>query len=186
MDFYDAFTRPDRRTGRATANARAGRLRRDRQHARHFGDFACRHCHAEVSADAARSGVNHRNHCPYCLWSRHVDLHESGDRLNACKGLMQPVGLTFKQVRKKYASGQPGELMLVHQCTACGALSINRVAADDAVPLLWEVFEASLGFSPETRAAALAEGFAFAMEEERGTVQARLFGEGAQVPVMTF
>ncbi len=43
---------------------------------------------------------------------------------------MRPVGLTVKAVRKKYGPGR-GELMLVHACTECGKLSINRTAADD-------------------------------------------------------
>ena len=94
-------------------------------------DFTCKHCGRYVSARTAISGVVNRNHCPYCLHSRHVDLFKPGDRLCACKGVMAPVGLTVKRSRDKYARGLNGELMLVHRCTACGTLSINRIAADD-------------------------------------------------------
>ncbi len=94
-------------------------------------DFTCKHCGQFVSARTAVSGVVNRNHCPYCLHSRHVDLFEAGDRLCACKGLMIPVGLTVKRSRDKYANDGQGELMLVHRCTDCGDLSINRIAADD-------------------------------------------------------
>jgi hypothetical protein len=106
-------------------------------------DFHCAHCHHFVSAHPLLSGVNNRNHCPYCLWSRHLDLDQAGDRLCACKGLMQPVGLTLKSSRKKYASRDAGELMLVHACTECGSVSINRIAADDDSQKLLEVFEDS-------------------------------------------
>jgi len=94
-------------------------------------DFTCKNCSAIVSAQKAASGVINRNHCPYCLYSRHVDLFKAGDRLCACKRLMAPVGLTLKKSRDKYASNHPGELMLVHRCEACNGLSINRIAADD-------------------------------------------------------
>ncbi|QRN82560.1 RNHCP domain-containing protein [Chloroflexota bacterium] len=94
-------------------------------------DFTCKNCGRYVSARTAVSGVVNRNHCPYCLHSRHVDLFEAGDRLCACKGVMAPVGLTVKRSRDKYARGLQGELMLVHRCQTCGGLSINRIAADD-------------------------------------------------------
>lgn len=96
----------------------------------HNGDFTCKHCGRFVSSSALLAGVNNRNHCPYCLWSRHLDLWQAGDRLSACKGAMRPVGLAVKAVRKKYGPGR-GELMLVHTCTECGKLSANRIAADD-------------------------------------------------------
>jgi hypothetical protein len=110
-------------------------------------DFRCVHCRNFVSAEVMLAGVNNRNHCPYCLWSRHVDQFEAGDRLSACKSHMRPVGLTFKIRRKKYASVANGELMLIHQCIECEELSINRVAADDVPEAILEVFRASLTIS---------------------------------------
>lgn len=108
-----------------------------------FGDFVCSTCHNFVSAEVALSNVKHRNHCPYCLSSRHLDLYEAGDRLSACKARMRPVALTLKKTAKKYAGASPGELMLVHICEACGKLSINRIAADDDNQKALEIFEAS-------------------------------------------
>ena len=110
-----------------------------------FGDFTCGHCHAIVSSAHFLSGVNNRNHCPYCLWSCHLDLYASGDRLSACKGQMQPIGLTLKKGRNKYAMEARGELMLVHECTDCGTLSINRIAADDDPSTILAVFQVSIG-----------------------------------------
>lgn len=94
------------------------------------GGFVCKNCGRYVSSAWPTAGVRHRNHCPYCLHSRHLDLWQAGDRLAACKGDMRPVGLTFKRVRKKYGRAW-GELMVVHCCEACGKVSANRIAADD-------------------------------------------------------
>jgi hypothetical protein len=110
-----------------------------------------------------------------------VDLHASGDRLAACKGPMAPVGLTLKQVHKHYAAGRAGELMLVHQCTACGALSINRIAADDLPAVLWEVFEASLRLAPGARAAAEAEGIMLLGADDEALARGRVFGYSGAV-----
>jgi hypothetical protein len=109
-----------------------------------FGDFKCLHCHTIVSSAQFLSGVNNRNHCPYCLWSCHLDLYAAGDRLSACKGQMKPIGLTMKHGRNKYRLDRRGELMLIHQCLECSALSINRIAADDDASTILAVFQASL------------------------------------------
>lgn len=110
-----------------------------------FGDFRCAHCHAIVSSAHVLSGVNNRNHCPYCLWSCHLDLYAAGDRLSACKGQMKPIGLTTKLSRNKYRLHGQGELMLVHECLDCGALSLNRIAADDDADTILAIFRESLG-----------------------------------------
>ena len=107
-------------------------------------DFKCLNCRGYVSSAEMLAGVGNRNHCPYCLWSRHLDLFEAGDRLAACKAPMRPMGLTLKRSRNKYASAVSGELMLVHLCTECDRISINRIAADDVPEMIIEVFEASL------------------------------------------
>jgi len=107
--------------------------------------FKCHYCQAHVCTQTILSGVNNRNHCPYCLWSRHVDLLRAGDRMSACKAIMEPIGLTVKQRQKKYGGGRTGELMLIHHCSECGKLSINRVAADDLTERLMEVFHTSAG-----------------------------------------
>lgn len=67
-------------------------------------DFTCAHCGNFIPASIMAAGVNNRNHCPYCLWSRHLDLFQAGDRMAACKAPMQPIGLTLKRGRKKYVS----------------------------------------------------------------------------------
>ncbi|WP_220193259.1 RNHCP domain-containing protein [Ktedonospora formicarum] len=52
--------------------------------------FKCRHCRRFVCP--LPSGGHHRNHCPFCLYSRHVDDRQSGDRLSTCGASMQPIG----------------------------------------------------------------------------------------------
>ncbi len=81
--------------------------------------FTCKNCGNTVVPEGA--GSDHRNHCPYCLFSLHLD-EEPGDRASDCHGRMEPIGVW---VRKN------GEWALIHRCTTCGKLDSNRVAADD-------------------------------------------------------
>ena len=64
--------------------------------------FTCKVCGRLVVPEGAGGG--HRNHCPNCLASLHVD-EAPGDRAADCGG--------------------------IHRCRRCGKLSSNRVAADD-------------------------------------------------------
>jgi hypothetical protein len=138
-------------------------------------DFRCKHCHNYVSTDPILSGVNNRNHCPYCLYSRHLDLYQAGDRLAACKEKMRPVALALKQTRKKYGSDQ-GELMLVHQCLDCGSISINRIAADDDAETILSIFESSMTLNPHVRDQISSSGIQALDESAAPVVRARLFG----------
>lgn len=81
--------------------------------------FACVRCGWAVSGSAW--GTRQRNHCPACLWSRHVD-EVIGDRRSACNQPMEPIAM---------ASQTSGEWSIVHRCTGCGTLRANRVAGDD-------------------------------------------------------
>ena len=84
------------------------------------GAFRCTNCSRLVSGSAP--GTANRNHCPYCLWSLHVD-GESGDRTSDCRGAMEPVAVWVKR---------NGEWALVHRCQRCGHLQSNRIAGDDS------------------------------------------------------
>ncbi len=138
-------------------------------------DFRCRHCHNFVSTDPLLSGVNNRNHCPYCLYSRHMDLYEAGDRLSACKAEMKPLGLVLKRTNKKYGSRQ-GELMIIHQCVECGSVSINRIAADDDNETILAIFAGSLRLDPQTAARIAQSGIYPLQAGDLDIVRARLFG----------
>ena len=81
--------------------------------------FVCAHCHQTVPGAAA--GTEHRNHCPWCLWSLHVDLLP-GDRRCGCKGPMEPIAVWVRR---------DGEWAIVHRCQRCGGIRTNRIAGDD-------------------------------------------------------
>lgn len=104
--------------------------------------FRCGCCRNPVHNLPQVSGVLNRNHCPYCLWSKHLDLHRPGDRLAACKALMRPVGVALKSTPKRYGLS-PGELMLAHLCLECGKVSLNRIAADDDADRILAVYNLS-------------------------------------------
>jgi len=147
--------------------------------------FKCGHCHVFISAEAILSGVNNRNHCPYCLWSKHLDLYRAGDRLAACKSLMQPVGLALKRTRKKYGRAA-GELMLVHLCVDCGKVSFNRIAADDDPQTMFVVFEGSFRLEALMRSRLETDGIAALTTMDSDTVHAQLFGHGPDLTEMLF
>ncbi|HLT20214.1 MAG TPA: RNHCP domain-containing protein [Thermomicrobiales bacterium] len=115
-----AAERDEQRPHHPTGQGSRGRLRRDQP----SEAFKCRRCKAFIGAPL--TGGRHRNHCPACLWSLHVDLKTPGDRASECRSLMEPVGLTVRR---------NGEQAIVHQCRGCGTIRHCRVAADDD-PLL--------------------------------------------------
>ena len=141
-----------------------------------FGDFRCAHCGYVVSSTHWLSGVNNRNHCPYCLWSRHLDMYAAGDRLSACKAPMRPLALTTKRSRNKYSRGR-GELMLVHHCMDCGDVSINRIAADDDSGTLLEIFNASLALPARIRETLMTHEIDILGWESLPVLELQLFGE---------
>ncbi len=91
--------------------------------------FVCEQCGVEVHP-LARGGF--RNHCPRCLWSKHVD-EVPGDRAESCGGLMEPV-----RVEQDAKRGS----MVVHRCVRCGIIRRNRAALCD--PRQPDDFEAML------------------------------------------
>lgn len=97
------------------------RDQRNRHRRRSPGSFRCRNCRLDVPTDAP--GTAHRNHCPHCLWSRHVD-ETPGDRaaLALCGSSMEPIAITVRG---------DGEWVLVHRCLGCDVLHLNRTAGDD-------------------------------------------------------
>lgn len=140
-------------------------------------DFTCKHCGYHVSVHKSTSGVINRNHCPYCLYSRHVDLFKPGDRLCACKGVMAPIGLTVKKSRDKYTGNQSGEVMLLHRCIECGQLSINRIAADDDPWELISVFDQRPPDDEYLRGKCREVGITLLKDNDRSLLYKRLFGQ---------
>jgi DNA-directed RNA polymerase subunit RPC12/RpoP len=89
--------------------------------------FRCENCGKEVPLHPSGSA---RNHCPHCLFSKHVDAEYPGDRASDCNGAMKPADI---EIRKK--NGQ----VLVHECVRCKKRSVNKTAEDDELlPFLRE------------------------------------------------
>jgi hypothetical protein len=96
------------------------RDQRRRERRNEPSSFRCRNCRLDVPTHAL--GTAHRNHCPNCLWSRHLDDDSPGDRAADCGSLMEPIAISIRG---------DGEWVLVHRCTGCDELHLNRTAADD-------------------------------------------------------
>ena len=105
--------------------------------------FRCRKCRQLIGAPA--SGGRHRNHCPNCLHSLHVDLSHPGDRRSECHSLMRPRGIIERR---------NGEQMILHECLGCGKTQPTRVAADDSPLLLMRLQPIGLSPAAELPAAA--------------------------------
>lgn len=86
-------------------------------------DFRCEHC------DFFVAGNGYTNHCPKCLYSKHVDIFP-GDRKENCGGMMEPVALEKEK----------GEEKLTQRCVTCGFMKKNKVCPEDD-------FEALLGIA---------------------------------------
>jgi len=78
-------------------------------------DFTCEVCGAQVK------GTGYTNHCPNCLWSKHVDKEIPGDRYDTCQGLMKPISVELKH----------GEYILTHRCQKCRKITKNKSSEDD-------------------------------------------------------
>lgn len=81
--------------------------------------FTCDFCKNIVEKHPDGSA---RNHCPFCLHSKHLDDIFPWDRASNCGGLMKPIGIDHK--KNKW-------WMIRHQCTICGKIILNKIAPDD-------------------------------------------------------
>ncbi|MBO4583064.1 MAG: RNHCP domain-containing protein [Alphaproteobacteria bacterium] len=79
-------------------------------------DFICAHCGATVT------GNGYTNHCPKCLWSRHVD-NNPGDRASTCLGMMEPIA----------AESVSDGFIITHKCQKCGKTIRQHSAENDDI-----------------------------------------------------
>jgi Zn finger protein HypA/HybF involved in hydrogenase expression len=79
-------------------------------------EFICENCNKKVNKLLYTS----RDHCPYCLYSKHVDINP-GDRLNTCLGLLKPIGI--EKYKKTYK--------IIYKCERCNTIHKNIIANDD-------------------------------------------------------
>jgi len=85
-------------------------------------EFICENCGNKVT----KLGYTCRNHCPICLYSKHVDINP-GDREENCKGLLEPISVEL-DTKKEY--------IIVFKCKKCGAIRKNKYAEDDNIDLI--------------------------------------------------
>lgn len=81
--------------------------------------FTCENCKKNVSKHPEGSA---RNHCPFCLFSKHLDDKFPWDRRSECKWLMEPVWIDYK--KNKW-------WMIKHKCKKCNKEISNKIASDD-------------------------------------------------------
>lgn len=82
-------------------------------------DFVCEKCGKHVEGDG------YTNHCPRCLWSKHVD-NNPGDRANICHGLMSP----------RLESVKGDKYTLKHICEKCLYTKTNKAHAKDDIEVI--------------------------------------------------
>ncbi len=83
--------------------------------------FICEKCGFRVD----KLGYSCRDHCPNCLYSKHVDKNP-GDRKNNCQGLMKPIAMEkFKDTYK-----------IIYVCEKCKKEHKNIMAKDDNINVL--------------------------------------------------
>jgi DNA-directed RNA polymerase subunit RPC12/RpoP len=89
--------------------------------------FCCDNCKKEITKHPSWSA---RNHCPFCLHSKHLDKEFPWDRLSECHWLMKPI---WKDYHKNKG------WMVVHECTKCWKKIPNKLAEDDSVEVFGEL-----------------------------------------------
>ena len=86
--------------------------------------FICENCKQKIK----KLNYTTRDHCNYCLYSKHLDINP-GDRQNNCKGLLKPIGIEkFKNTYK-----------IIYKCEKCNQIHKNIMATDDNMDLIIEL-----------------------------------------------
>lgn len=86
--------------------------------------FVCENCGKKVDI----ASYTARDHCPYCLYSKHVDIMP-GDRKNTCQGLLKPIGI--EKFKKSFK--------IIYECEKCKAIHKNIICNDDDMDLIIEL-----------------------------------------------
>lgn len=85
-------------------------------------EFICNHCGKKVK----KLGYTSRDHCPTCLYSKHVDINP-GDRQEKCQGNLVPISVQLNS-KKGY--------IIIYKCDKCGKIRKNKAADDDNMQLI--------------------------------------------------
>ena len=82
-------------------------------------EFICENCGKKIE----KLGYSCRDHCNYCLCSKHLDINP-GDRQATCHGMLEPIGVELSS-KKGY--------VIVYKCNKCGEIKKNKAANDDKI-----------------------------------------------------
>jgi len=82
-------------------------------------NFICENCNKKIDKHPEWSA---RNHCPFCLYSMHLDEKFPWDRLSNCHWLMKPIDIDYKKNKWN---------MIKHKCLKCSKEILNKIAPDD-------------------------------------------------------
>ncbi len=85
-------------------------------------NFTCEACGTKVK------GTGFTDHCPTCLWSKHVDVNP-GDRVSECGGLMRPVRATHNR----------NSFIIEYECKKCKYRKKVQAAKGDNSELLFKL-----------------------------------------------
>jgi rubrerythrin len=85
-------------------------------------NFICDHCGTCVT------GTGYTNHCPKCLWSKHVD-ENPGDRASLCEGAMEPQSVVVLS----------SVYRIMHKCARCGFIRLQDASKEDNIECLIEL-----------------------------------------------
>lgn len=90
---------------------------------RKIENFICEKCGEEVL------GNGYTDHCPKCLWGKHVDGDIPGDRKSSCRALMEPIGAELVR----------GDFKIRYKCTGCKHEFFVKIVDGDNRELLVEL-----------------------------------------------
>lgn len=97
--------------------------------AKNDNGFVCEWCGKTVSP----LGYTSRDHCPYCLVSKHVDILP-GDRSNDCGGHLIPYDVEIS-AKKGY--------VIHYKCDKCKQTHNNKSATDDKMSVILSLMNKS-------------------------------------------
>lgn len=95
-------------------------------------EFICENCGKKVD----KLGYTSRDHCPYCLYSKHLDINP-GDRMCDCHGILKPVNIDYNS-KKGY--------MIIYKCEKCRQIRKNKKAKDDNQEVILEIIRSLKNF----------------------------------------
>lgn len=92
-------------------------------------NFTCAVCGQKVK------GNGYTDHCPECLWGKHVDKLIPGDRSSDCLGLMEPIWAEFCQ----------NQWRVGYKCCNCNHIFSVKAAQQDNKEKLFSLLKLKEG-----------------------------------------